>query len=157
MLPTKFQVSWPFVSWEEEKNRFLRWWPEGHLGLRIGTIFNYVCSTRHPDASCQVSSQLTFRFRRRSKSDFHDSSHGGHLGFPIGKILAILTYKSPWFFLPRSKSIGLLVQEKKRKRDFQVGSHGGHLRFPIRTILAICDLQVTPMPPTNFQVNWPFN
>ena len=38
------------------------------------------------------------------------------------------------------KSIGLLVQKKKRKIDFQDGSHGGHLGFSIRRILAISDL-----------------
>ena len=27
MLPTKVQVSWPFGSGEEAKNRFLRWQP----------------------------------------------------------------------------------------------------------------------------------
>ena len=27
MLPTKFQVNWPFDSGEEAKNRFLRWPP----------------------------------------------------------------------------------------------------------------------------------
>ena len=54
------------------------------------------------------------------------------------------------------KSIGLLVQEKKRKIDFQDGGHGGHLGFPIGTILAIFDLQVTPMLPSKFEVNWPF-
>ena len=51
---------------------------------------------------------------------------------------------------------GLSVQEKKRKIDFQDGCHGGHLWFPIGTILAIFDLQVTPMLPTKFGVNWPF-
>ena len=30
------------------------------------------------------------------------------------------------------------------------------LGFPIETILAIFDLQVTPMLPTMFRVNWPF-
>ena len=48
-----------------------------------------------------------------------------------------------------------MVQEKKRKIDFQAGGHGGHLGFPIGTILAIFDLQVTPMLPTKYQVNWP--
>ena len=51
-------------------------------------------------------------------------------------------------------SIGLSAQEKKRKIDFQDGNHGGHLGFPIGTILATFDLQVTPMLPTKFQVNW---
>ena len=57
-------------------------------------------------------------------------------------------------FLASLESIGLLVQEKKQKIDFQDGCHGSHLGFPIRTILAIFDLQVTPMLPTMFGVNW---
>ena len=44
--------------------------------------------------------------------------------------------------------------EKKRKIDFQDGRHDGHLGFPISTILAIFDLQVTPMLPRKFGVNW---
>ena len=55
------------------------------------------------------------------------------------------------------ESIGLSVQEKKRKIDFQDGGHGGHLGLPIGTILAIFDLQVTPMLPSKFGVNWPFS
>ena len=39
---------------------------------------------------------------------------------------------------------------------FQDGCHGGHLGYPIGTILAIFDLQVAPMSPTKFGVNWPF-
>ena len=41
------------------------------------------------NASYQVSSQLAFPFRRKSKKYFQDGGHGGHLGFPIGTILAI--------------------------------------------------------------------
>ena len=55
-----------------------------------------------------------------------------------------------------SSQMELLIQEKKRKIDFQDGHHGGHLGLPTWTILAIFVLQVTPMPPTKFQVNWPF-
>ena len=74
---------------------------------------------------------------KKGKIDFQD---GGHLGFPIGTILAIFfIYKSPRCFLASLESIGLLVQEK-RKIDFQDGGHGGHLGFPIGTILAIFDL-----------------
>ena len=43
-----------------------------------------------------------------------------------------------------------------RKIDFQDGCHGGRLGFPISLILAIFDLQVTPMLPNKFGVNWPF-
>ena len=55
-----------------------------------------------------------------------------------------------------TESISLSVQEKKRKIDFQDGRDCGHLGFPIGTILAIFDLQVIPMLPTKFRVNWPF-
>ena len=64
-----------------------------------------------------------------------------------------MIYKSPRCFLASLESIGLSVQEKKRKIDFQ---DGGHLGFLINTILASFDLQVTPMLPSKFGVNWPF-
>ena len=57
-------------------------------------------------------------------------------------------------FLASLESTGLWVQEKKQKIDFQDGCHGSHLGFPIGTILAIFDLQVIPMLPTMFRVNW---
>ena len=41
------------------------------------------------------------------------------------------------------------------KNRFQDGRHGSHLGFPIGMILAIFDLQVTPMLPTKYRVNWP--
>ena len=79
--------------------------------------------------------------------------HGGHLAFQIGTMLAIVDYKSPHCFLPTYKSIGLLFRRRSTKIDFQ---DGGHLEFPIGTILAISYLQVIPMLPTKFQVNWSF-
>ena len=45
---------------------------------------------------------------------------------------------------------------RSEKKDFQDDPHGGHLEFSIQMILAIFDLQVTPMLPTKFRVNWPF-
>ena len=49
----------------------------------------------------------------------------------------------------------MAIQFRRRsKLNFQDGCH---LRFLIDMILAILDLQVTPMLPTMFQVNWPFN
>ena len=68
-------------------------------------------------------------------------------------ILAIFHLQVTRCFLESLESIGLSVQEKKRKIDFQ---NGGHLGFPIGTILAIFDLQVAPMLPSKFGVNWPF-
>ena len=40
------------------------------------------------------------------------------------------------------------------KNNFQDGGHSSHLGFPIGMILAIFNLQVTPMLPTKFRVNW---
>ena len=57
------------------------------LGFLIGTILVFL-STSHPNASYPVSSQLAFRFR--GDADFQDGHHSGHLGFPIGTILASL-------------------------------------------------------------------
>ena len=49
-----------------------------------------------------------------------------------------------------------MVQEKKRKIEFQDGGHGAHPGFTIGMILPIFDLQVIPMLPSKFGVNWPF-
>ena len=40
--------------------------------------------------------------------------------------------------------------------DFQNGDRSGTRGFSIETILATFNLQVTPILPTKFQVNWPF-
>ena len=53
-------------------------------------------------------------------------------------------------------SIGFSVQKKRLKQDFKDGGHGSHLGFLIENKMAIFDVQVTPMLPTMFQVNWPF-
>ena len=60
-------------------------------------------------------------------------------------------------FLLSFKSIGLLVQEKKRKIDFKDGRHYSYFGFQIWMILAIFEQQITPMLPTEFQVNWPID
>ena len=78
------------------------------------------------------------------------------LDFQSARFSLYLIYKLPQCFLACLEATGLSVQEKKRKIDFQDGGHGGHLGFPIGTSLAIFDLQVTPMLPSKFGVNWTF-
>ena len=78
------------------------------------------------------------------------------LDFRSARFQLFLIYKSPQCFLPGLESIGFWVQEKKRKIDFQDGCHGGHPGFSIGMILAIFYLQVTPMLPSKFGVNWHF-
>ena len=46
---------------------FWRWWPWQPFWISDQHDFSYFWSTSHPDASYQVSSQLTFGFRKRSK------------------------------------------------------------------------------------------
>ena len=56
-----------------------------------------------------------------------------------------------WPFCSREEA-----KKKKKKIRFKDGCHGDLLGFPIGKNIAIFDLQVTPMLPTKFQVNWPF-
>ena len=101
-----------------------------------------------PDASYQVSSQLAFRFRRKTRIS----------RWPLRRP-SWISYRndfSYFFYL----LVTLMLPTKfrqKQKSDFQDGGHGGHLEFSIKTILAIFDLVVTLMLPTKFQVNWHFS
>ena len=47
------------------------------------------------------------------------------------------------------------MQEKKPKIAIQIGGHGSSLGFLIETIIASFDVQVTPILPTKFRVDWP--
>ena len=149
ILLTKFQVSWPFDSGEEAKNRFSRWWPRRPSWISDRKYFSYFWSTGHPDASYKVSSQLTIRLRKRKEKWI----------FKMAAILdfyCFFIYKSPWCFLRSVESVGLLVRERKRKIYFQDGSHSCHLEFPLITRLAFFYVQVIQMLPTKFQVKCPF-
>ena len=54
-----------------------------------------------------------------AKKGFQDGCHGGHLGYLIRTILAILDVQVILMFPSSFESIGLSVQEKKRKIDFE--------------------------------------
>ena len=170
MLPTKFQVNWPLNSGAEAKKIFSSWpswqpirisdrndfnifWSTLHPGAWISdrNDFSSFWSTNHLNAFYKVSSQLAFRFKRRSEDiDFKDSGHGRHLGFPIGIILV--------FFLSSSHPDASypVSGQQKRKKYFQDGRHGSQLGFLIGMILTFFDLHVTLMLPTNFRFNWLF-
>ena len=126
MLPTKFQVNWPFGSGEEVKNRFSR------FPIRtILAIFDLQVTLIIP-----TKFQVSWPF------------HGGHLGFLIGTILAIFWSTSQPY---ASYQLAFQFRRKKQKIDFQDGHHGCHLRFPIRTILAI--FWFTNHPDASYQVS----
>ena len=58
--------------------------------------------------------------------------------------------------LPTKFTVISSFSSGEAKLDFQDGHPDSHLGSRIRMILAIFDLQVTPMLPTEFQVNFPF-
>ena len=85
------------------------------------------------------------------KIDFQDGGHGGHLGFPIGTILATVDLQITLILRTKIRINWLFGSGEEEKNRFS--------RLPpflIAKILLIVDLQVTPMLPTKFRVNWPF-
>ena len=188
MLPSQFGVSRPFGSGEKAKNYFSRWQPWqpswisnqndfSYFDLLVTPMLpiklqrpwqpswisdqndlSYFCSTRHPNASYQVSSQLGFWSEEKKQNiDFKDSSHGGHHEFPIGKSLAIFDLQFTLMLSTKIQVNWPISSGEEAKKDFQDGSHCSHLRFLIGMILAIFDLQVTPILHTKFQVSWLFS
>ena len=122
----------------------------GHLGILIGTILAIFDVLVTPMLPTKFQVSWSFGSGEEVKINFQD---GRHLEFLIRLILA--TFHLPQCFLLSFKSVGFLVQKKKRKVDFQFRRHDGHLGFSVGTILTVFDLQVTPMFPTELQINWP--
>ena len=85
------------VQEKKQKHTFLRLRPWQPSCISDRNNFSYILSTRHPDASYQVSSQLAFRFRRRAKKkDFKD---GGHLEFLFGRKLLLSFFLLIFLFI----------------------------------------------------------
>ena len=127
----------------------------GHLGFAIGaisTIFNLQVITILPT---KFRVNWPFGSGKEVQNRFLRWLRGGRLGFSIGTIWLILTYKLPRYICLSFESTGLSVREKKRKIYFQDDSHAGHHRFSIGSIFSYFNLKVTSMLPTKFQVNWP--
>ena len=111
MLPTKFQVNWPFWFMRRGKKKKKNQ-DGGHLGFLDRNDLAFL-STSHCDASFQSIGHSVKE--KKQKIDFQDGRRGGRLGLRIKTILAIFTLHVTQCFLPKFKSIGLFVQEKKRK------------------------------------------
>ena len=141
MLPTKFQVNWPFNS-GEGKNRFSRWRPSWISYLND---FSYLISKSPQCLLLSFKSIGLLVQEKRRKVDFMDGRHGHYLGFLFGTILAIFDFFD-WLF-------GSEEEEKKGfsrwlpQRPFWISDQNNFSYF---------DLPVAPMLPTKFQVNYPF-
>ena len=57
--------------------------------------------------------------------------------------------------LPTKFQVNWLFQFRRRSKKIDFQDACSHLGFPIKTILAIFDVQVTPLLPAKFRVNWP--
>ena len=141
MLPIKFQLNWPFGS-GEEANNFSKWLPWRPSWISDWHDFSYFWSTSHPNVSYKFGVNWPFGAGEEAKYWSADFSYFWSTSCPNASY--------------QVSSHGLSVQERKRKIDFQDGCQGAHPGFPIGTILAIFDLQVTPMLPCKFGVNWSF-
>ena len=118
ILQMKFWVNWVFLfrrnKQTKKKSIWLLWQP---IGISDQNDFSQFWFTSLPDTSNQVSSQLVFRFRRKSdKIDFQAGCHGGQLGLPIWMILVIFDLQiAP--ILPIKFQVNLLlVQENTFSR-----------------------------------------
>ena len=150
MLPTKFQVNWPFGLGKEAKNRFSKWSPWRPSWISIWTILLFLY--------LQVILMILTKFQVTWPFGSEEEAKSRFSKWPPWRLSWISdrnddsyfwsTIKSPRCFLSSVKSNDRLVQEEKWKIDFQDGRNGGHLGFPIETILAVFDLQVTPMLPS---------
>ena len=95
MLPTKFQVNWPFSSGEEAKNRFSRWLP--WRPFWISGWHNFSFFLIYKSRKCLLRSLESIGLsvqEQKPNIDFQDGDHGSHLGFLIRRILAIFDLPS---------------------------------------------------------------
>ena len=139
--------NWPFSSGEEAKVDFQEGHHSGRFWFLIGTIlaiFDLQITLMLP-----IKFQVNWLFGSGEEAKNRFSSWILDLNY----ISYFWSTKSPQYFLPSFKSVGLLVREKKIKKDVQDGGHSGHLGFWIGTNLAVFDLLVTQMHQTKFQVN----
>ena len=91
MILTKFQVNSPFGSGEEVKKRFSRWppWQPSWISNRTNFSFFFFFFFIYQSPLCFLpsSSQLAFRFRRRSNKQI----------FKMATMVAILDFQSENF------------------------------------------------------------
>ena len=90
MPPTKFGVNWLLGLGVEAKNRFSRWrpWRPSWISDRHDFSFFLIYKSSWCFLASLESIGLSVQ-EKKQKIDFQDGRHGGHLGFPIGTILAI--------------------------------------------------------------------
>ena len=87
---------------------------------------------------------------------FQDGSHGGHLGFLTGRILAIFDLQLTLMLSIKFQVILAFRFRRRSENRFSRWLPWWPSWISDRKILVIFYLQVTAMLPIKFQVNWPF-
>ena len=85
MFSIRYQDNWPFVSGEAQNMMVAMVASLDFRSERVKLVF---CSTRHPDASYQVSNRLAFRFKRITEKYI----------FKIAALAAVLYFQSETAF-----------------------------------------------------------
>ena len=100
MLPTKFQVNWPFSSEEEGKNRFSRWPPSWISDWNNFSYFNIFKLSR---CFLPIFNQLALWFRKINEKSFR-----------MATMVAILDFRSKQFKLFLNLHVTLMLPTKFR-------------------------------------------
>ena len=128
MLPTKFQVNWPFSSKKKGKIDF----QDGHhLGFPIETILAILISSSHPDASYQIfKSTGPLVQENKRKKEFQDGRHGGHLGISDPNNLSYFRSTShPNASYQVSSQMAFQFRRKSEKQIFKMAVMAATLDF----------------------------
>ena len=126
MLPTKYQINWPFVSGEEEKNRFSIWRPWWPSWISYWNDFSYFCKS--PRCFLPSLESIGLSVQKKRLKDFQNGHHGSHLGFPIGTILAIFDLQ----VTPMLQVLSLLTirfMRRSKQQIFKMASMAAILDF----------------------------
>ena len=121
--------------------------------MKIATILGFLIGTIAAVIDLQVTLILPIKFYV-SWPFSSEEVQNRFSWWPPELFELFLFYRSPQYFLQSFESMGLSAQEKKPKTDFQNCSPCSQLAFLIGKSLANFDLQVTPILPIKFWVNW---
>ena len=140
ILPNKFWVNGLSVQ-EKVKNRFLSG-HRGHLRFAIGTI---LAIFHHYDTSYQVSSQLAFRFRRRSEKQIFNRA---------AKRPSWISHRNDFSYFSSTsqpdasyqvfRQLAFRFKRRGRKQIFKVATMAAILDFPSSNTLAIFCIHKSP-------------
>ena len=93
---------------------------------------------------------------KKFKIYFQDGNWGGHLGFPIGTILAIFDLQVTSMILTKFQVNWRFGSGEEAKNRFSRWPQWRPSWISDRNDFSYFDLPVTPKLPTKFRVRWPF-